>query len=133
MKEFAASEWRRAGRALETAALVVATDPEASASRAYFAAFHAVTAVFALRGQSFTKHAALRAAVHKDLVKPGAWSVELGKDFDSLVSLRQTGDYGGLAQLTEKDALKAVEAARRILEACCRICPELGCGFQTLQ
>lgn len=126
MKEFAASEWRRAGRALETAELLIATDPEASASRAYYAAFHAATAVFALRGQSFTKHAALRTAVHKDLVKTGEWSVELGKDFDSLVFLRQTGDYGGLTQLTEKDALKAVGAARRIVEACQRTHPELG-------
>ena len=30
-------------------------------SRAYYAAFHAVTAVFASRGWSFTKHSALRA------------------------------------------------------------------------
>jgi uncharacterized protein (UPF0332 family) len=126
VKEFAATESHRASRALATAAQVVATDPEASASRAYYAAFHAVTALFALRGQSFTKHAALRAAVHRDLVKPGTWSVELGKDFDTLVFLRETGDYGGLTQLTEADAQKAVAAARRILEACQQLCPNLG-------
>ena len=34
MKQFAASEWQRAGQALETAALLIATDPEAAASRA---------------------------------------------------------------------------------------------------
>ena len=84
-----------------------------------------MTALFAVRSRSFTKHAALRAAVHKDLVKTGQWSVELGKDFDTLVFLRQTGDYGGLTQLTEKDAVKAVEAARRILDACQRTCPEV--------
>ena len=126
MKEFAASEWQRASRALETAALLVATDPEASASRAYYAAFHADTAVVALRTERFTRHAARRAAVHKDLVKTGAWPVELGKDYDGLVFLRQTGDYGGLERLKEQDAAQAVEAARRILNACQRTNPELG-------
>ena len=130
MKEYAASEWQRAARALETAALLVATDPEASASRAYYAAFHAVTALFALRGQSFTRHAALRAVVHKDLVKTGEWSVELGKDYDGLVSLRQAGDYGGLERLKEQDAFKAAAAARRILDACQRTNPELGSASQ---
>lgn len=131
MNQFAATEWQRARRALETAALLVATDPEATASRAYYAAFHAVTALFALRGQSFTKHAALRAAVHKDLVKDGAWSVELGKDFDSLLFLRETGDYGGMARVTEHDAEQAVEAAKRLLAACQQTAPELGATLET--
>ena len=91
---------------------------------------HAVTALFALRGQSFTRHAALRAAVHKDLVKTGEWSVESGKDYDGLVSLRQAGDYGGLERLKEQDASKAVAAARRILDACQRTNPELGSASQ---
>jgi len=127
VKEFVASEWQRAGRALETATLLIATDPEAPASRAYYAAFHALTALFALRNQTFTKHAALRAAVHRDLVRATEWSVDLGKDFDSLLLLRDTGDYGGLTRVTEDDAKKAVAAAQAILDACRRAEPELGC------
>ncbi len=56
MKEFAAVEWDRAGRALESARQLVDTDPDSAASRAYYAAFHALTAMFALHGQTFTKH-----------------------------------------------------------------------------
>ena len=107
MKEFARREKQRASRALQTAAMLVTTDPESAVSRAYYAAFHAVTAVFALHGRSFTKHSTLRAAVHKDLVKTGEWSVELGKDYDLVISLRQTGDYGGIAYVSEENARRA--------------------------
>ena len=118
MKEFARREKQRANRALQTAEMLVPTDPESAVSRAYYAAFHAVTAVFALRGRSFTKHFALRAAVHKDLVKSGEWSVEVGKDYDLVMSLRQTSDYAGTARVSEGNARQAVEAAQRIIAAC---------------
>src|SRR5262249_54133455 len=98
--------------------MLVATDPESAVSRAYYAAFHAVTALFALRGRSFIKHSAVRAAVHKDLVKTGEWTVELGKDYDLVMSLRQTGDYAGTAYVSEENARRAVEAAQRVIAAC---------------
>ena len=97
---------------------LVATDPESAASRAYYAAFHALTALFALRGQSFKKHAALRAALHKDLIKSGEWPMERGKDYDLLTELRENSDYAEVARVTEQDARRAVEAAQRIIAAC---------------
>ena len=51
MKEFAAMEWQRALRALDSAKKLVDTDTDSVASRAYYASFHAVTALFALQGQ----------------------------------------------------------------------------------
>ena len=95
MKEFAASEWGRAQRALVSANQLVDTDPNSSASRAYYAAFHGLTAVFALHGQSFSRHSGIRAALHRDLVREGVLSEELGKHFDFLMDLREVGDYGG--------------------------------------
>jgi len=61
MRDFARSEWQRAERSLASARQLVASDPDSAASRAYYAAFHALTAAFALRGQTFSKHAAIRA------------------------------------------------------------------------
>lgn len=55
MKAFAASEWDRAGRTLRTARQIVETDADSAASCAYYAAFHAASAMFALRGQAFKK------------------------------------------------------------------------------
>jgi len=118
VKEFAGNQWQRARRIIQTASMLVETDPESAASRAYYAAFHALTALFALRGQNFKKHAALRAALHKDLIKSREWPMERGKDYDLLTELRETSDYGEMARVTEQDARRAVEAAKRIIAAC---------------
>jgi len=117
VKEFARSEWQRAQRTIKTAAALIGSDPESATSRAYYAAFHALTALFALRGQSFNKHAALRSALHKDLINSGEWPIELGKDYDFLTNLREMSDYGDVARVSEQDAGRAVEAARRIIAA----------------
>jgi uncharacterized protein (UPF0332 family) len=83
--------------------------------------------LFAWRGESFTKHKGLRAAVHRDLVKTGQWPVELGDAYNFLMDLRETGDYGGAGErVTAEDAQRAVEAARRILIACQKTQTELG-------
>jgi uncharacterized protein (UPF0332 family) len=108
--------WNRAQKALNAARMIVHEDPDSSASRSYYAAFHAVSAYFALKGITFTKHSALESAVHKDLIKPGIWPVELGQNFSWLVSTRSTGDYGGGIHVSMQDAEAAVEKARQIVE-----------------
>jgi uncharacterized protein (UPF0332 family) len=128
MKEFAAVEWQRALRTLETAKQAVRIDPDSAASRAYYAAFHALTALFALRGQSFSKHSALRAAVHRDLVKGGEWSAELGEAYQVLSDLCEKADYGGVMRVSQKEAKASVDKAAEIIEAVRRTCPELEQG-----
>ena len=117
MSSFAEIEWTRAQRALESARLLAATDPDSAASRAYYAAFHALTAFFAVRGQTFTRHAAIRAALHRDLVQPGILSPESGRTFDYLMDLRETGDYGGLARVSEEDANACLAKAEQFVTA----------------
>lgn len=109
--------WNRAVRALHAATLLVVEDPDSAASRAYYAAFHAVSAVFALQGRTFRKHTAVEAAVHRDLVRKGLWVASLGEDFSALSQLRYTGDYGGEEHVTAEEAEKAVGKAQRILQA----------------
>jgi len=102
---------------LATASHDLPVSPDAAASRAYYAAFYAVSALFALSDRTFSKHSAVEAAVHRDLVKSGKWPAELGKDYSQLVGLRETGDYGGGQHVSAKDAKDAVEKARRIVQA----------------
>ena len=118
--------WRRANRSLATARAIAGMDPDAVASRAYYAAFYAVSALFALESRAFTKHSAIEAAVHRDLVKPGRWSIELGHDYHDLRELRGMGDYGCLEHVTIEAAYGAMEKAQSILDAVQRACPELG-------
>lgn len=93
------------------------SDPDSAASRAYYAAFHAISALFALRDVSFNKQAQLRAAVHRDLIHTRQWPEELGSGFDYLSNLRQTGDYGGKYHVSADDVANAVDVAQQILDA----------------
>ena len=120
----AADLWARAVKALSTAKLLAMQDPDASASRAYYAAFFPVSAMFALQGKSFSRHSALESAVHRDLVRSGLWQVELGKDYSFLLRLRMTGDYGGGSHVSEEDAREASLSAERIMNAVHKTSPE---------
>lgn len=116
--DYPRTEWDRAIDALRDADLLLANGGfDGAASRAYYAAFHAVTALFALDGRIFTKHSALEAAVHRDLVKDGKWPSELGRDFSFCVELRGVGDYGTEVRVDAKQATDAIASARRILVA----------------
>ncbi len=115
MRAFALDAWERAVASLEAAKSLVTVDSDSAASRAYYAAFHATTALFACRGVSFTKHAALRAAVHRDLVKTREWPEAMGRRYDFLLALRELGDYGGASHVSEEEARDAVHKATDIL------------------
>ena len=116
--DYARTEWDRAIDALRDAQLLLANGGfDGAVSRAYYAAFHAVTALFVLEGRTFTKHAAVEAAVHRDLVKAGRWPSDLGRDFSFGVELRGVGDYGTDVRVDAKQATDAIASARRILTA----------------
>ena len=109
--------WCRATRTLRTASVHVQDDPDSAVSRAYYAAFYAVSALFALQDRTFRKHSAVEAAVHRDLVRSGMWSEELGAAYSWLMNVRFTADYGAGSGAASRDADRALEQARLILHA----------------
>jgi uncharacterized protein (UPF0332 family) len=114
--EYARTEWDRALEAFTAATLLLAHGGfDSAASRAYYAVFHAASALFALEGRTFTKHSALEAAVHRDLVKAGRWSADLGRDYSFCLDVRGVGDYGSDVRVDASQAEEATAAARRIL------------------
>jgi uncharacterized protein (UPF0332 family) len=125
MKAESLDLWMRANRSLKTATSLIDDDPDSAASRAWYAAFNAVSALFALNGMEFSKHAAVEAAVHRDLVHPKIWSADLGSDFSWLVGIRSTGDYGGPTHATAEEARSAVQRAERIIAAVRKQNPEV--------
>ena len=124
MNSEAATMWRRARRALLGAERLVDDDPDGAASRAYYAAFHAVSALFVLRGKSFSRHSAVETAVHRDLVRSGEWSPETGAAYTWLMNARMKGDYGAEAHVTPDEAREALHKARLILREVQRLSPE---------
>lgn len=126
MNTYATDLWARSEEAIRTAEADLSVSPDAAASRAYYAAFYAVSALFALEGCDFSKHTQVQAAVHRDLVKGGRWPTERGEDYSFVLRLRETGDYGGSRHVSADEAAEAIAAAKRILEDVKRAHPELG-------
>ncbi len=120
MNAHARDLWERAKKAVSVAENLLSLDSDAAASRAYYAAFYAVSALFALKGQTFSRHSAVDAAVHRDLVKGGTFPEQLGEAYSRLVQLRNTGDYGGAEHVPPEEAKGAVEAAQELLQAVAR-------------
>jgi uncharacterized protein (UPF0332 family) len=109
--------WERAQKALTVARHDLALDADAAASRAYYAAFYAVSTCLAEKGVTPSKHSAVEAAVHRDLVKTGLWTRELGEAYTRLVQLRTRGDYGGGDHVSASAAEEAIRAAAAIIDA----------------
>ncbi|MGH2522213.1 MAG: HEPN domain-containing protein, partial [Anaerolineales bacterium] len=70
-----------------------------AASRAYYAAFYAATAVLLHEGLELSKHSAVLASIHQRFVKTGKLDKEQGKTLNWLFELRSVGDYGGAAHV----------------------------------
>ncbi len=84
-------------------------------SRAYYACFHAATAVFAAQGKAFRRHTGLPAAVESDLVKPGLVPPERAASIRRLYQARLRSDYGDIAPTSRSEADEAVADAEKIV------------------
>ena len=72
-------------------------------NRLYYACFYAVSAFLLTKNFSTSKHGYLRSLFHKELVKTGIVSKELGGHFDRLFDNRQKGDYGDMVRFEADD------------------------------
>jgi len=86
-------------------------------NRCYYAAFYAASAVLVNRGERFSKHTGVRAAVHKRLVKTGDLSVDNGKLYDRLFHDRQEGDYVEFVQFEEAHVGTCIEQCNALISA----------------
>lgn len=88
-----------------------------AASRAYYAAFYAATAILLHDGLELSKHSAVIASMHQRFVKTGKLNIEHGQTLNWLFELRGVGDYGGTAHVSRQEVEQAIEAASQFLEA----------------
>ncbi len=112
------SNLERAAEALDAArTLVEGRFFDSAASRSYYAAFYAASALLLAEGLEFRKHSAVIALVHQKLIRSGTLPVERGKDLNWLFQLRTIGDYGGVVHVSQDDAERAIQAAESFLNA----------------
>jgi uncharacterized protein (UPF0332 family) len=110
--------WQRAQEALRaTNILLAAGFPDFAAARAYYAAFYAASALLLAEGKTFRSHRGVVALIHRDYVRSGRLSVNVGRILSTLADLRSVGDYGGAAHISHAEANVALIEAQQFLEA----------------
>lgn len=89
-----------------------------SASRAYYAVFHAVCAVLAQRGLSFSSHAQAIGVFNREFVKTGVFPADTARKIQRLFEDRQTADYDWNIHVDEATAREDVHDAEWLVNAC---------------
>jgi uncharacterized protein (UPF0332 family) len=103
----AAQQMRLARECLDDAEAAVGRGSARLAwNRAYYACFHAATAVFVARDRRFRKHRGIIKAVHEELVPEGG-----------LYAQRLDADYGDFLDIPREQVLNTLETARRFVAA----------------
>ena len=111
-----AANLERAEKSIQAAAELAASGfYDFVASRAYYAAFYAATAVLLDEGLEFSKHSGVIASIHQRLVKTGKLDKEQGKELNWLFELRNVGDYGVTIHVSQQDAERSVQVAENFL------------------
>ena len=91
--------------------------PDDAASRAYYAAFHAVSALHLADGNAFSSHAQLIERFNKDFVRTGRMPTAFAKILTRLFQDRQLGDYGAPASISPEQARQDIDDARQLIAA----------------
>lgn len=108
------SHLERATSSLQAAKLLRSAElPNDAASRAYYAVFHAASALLLAQNLEFKSHAGVLRAISLNFVKPGILENSVGRDLNWLAELRQTADYGEIRNVSLLDAEDAINIAER--------------------
>jgi uncharacterized protein (UPF0332 family) len=111
-----AAHLERAEQSIDAAGQLAASGfYDFAASRAYYAAFYASTAALLNEGLELSKHSGVIASVHQRLVKTGKPDKEHGKELNWLFGLRNVGDYGVTAHVSQQDTERAIHVAEGFL------------------
>lgn len=82
-----------------------------AASRAYYGAFHAVSAALLSLGQSYSSHAQVLGAFNREFVRTGKVPLDFTRVLTRLFEDRQTGDYEFVTGVSETEARRDLDDA----------------------
>lgn len=92
--------------------------PEEAVSRAYYAAFHAGSAVLASQGGAFSSHAQTLGGFNARFVRTGLFPKDTTRKLHRLFENRQTADYDWSAVVDRESAQRDVKDAAELVAAC---------------
>lgn len=85
-------------------------------NRAYYAIYHAISAVHALDGKSYKRHKDTLANFNKDYVKTEIFSRDFGRKIAQAEEIRHASDYDDFYIATKEKAEEQIMTAKELIE-----------------
>jgi hypothetical protein len=95
--------------------LINANDYKGAANRSYYAVFHAMRSVLALRNVDFSKHSAVIGYFRKEYIKKGIFNAELSDIIENLFTVRNKCDYDDFYVIGKEDVTVQLKSAEHFI------------------
>ena len=101
---------------LRTAAmLLMQKEYRAANNRAYYAIFHAITAIHALDGNAYKRHKEVLAKFNKDYVRTEIFPKSFGRKIIEAEDIRPASDYDDFYIATREEAQEQIGTAEELI------------------
>lgn len=101
---------------LRTAAmLLMQKEYRAANNRAYYAIFHAITAIHALDGNAYKRHKEVLAKFNKDYVRTEIFPKSFGRKIIEAEDIRHASDYDDFYIATREEAQEQIGTAEELI------------------
>ena len=101
---------------LRTAAmLLMQKEYRAANNRAYYAIFHAITAIHALDGHAYKRHKEVLAKFNKDYVRTEIFPKSFGRKIIEAEDIRHASDYDDFYIATREEAQEQIGTAEELI------------------
>ena len=87
------------------------------ASRAYYAVYHALTAVLYLKDLEFSSHSQTMGAFNKEFIHTALFPKHFTKKIKSLYDYRESGDYDVNSNISKEIASECLNTASEVIDA----------------
>lgn len=101
---------------LRTAAMLLTQkEYRAANNRAYYAIFHAITAIHALDGNAYKRHKEVLAKFNKDYVRTEIFPKSFGRKIIEAEDIRHASDYDDFYIATREEAQEQIGTAKELI------------------
>ena len=99
-------------------------DYKGANNRAYYAVFHAITAVHGLSKKAYKRHKDAVANFNKEYVKTEVFPREMGKKISELEEIRHESDYNDFYIASREEVDETIETATEFVDMVEKYCKE---------
>ena len=102
--------------------LLTQKEYRAANNRAYYAIFHAITAIHALDGNAYKRHKEVLAKFNKDYVRTEIFPKSFGRKIIEAEDIRHASDYDDFYVATREEAQEQIATAEELISLVEKYC-----------